>query len=238
MIYDPKKTFLNSEPKDEQIKQEEIKSDEEDSLMEDMTPKTIQKDSPDVMKKAKSHHPALMKLAASPEKGENQIDQQKINYSKVYLKRDYLYSELKSIPVTVEQQSNLQILEDFLRNKIKTMDNVKNLKFDYGFGDRGPASSMSPFGSAFGGHYQSITQKILRKNLGNGARKILDTANVKLAKILNSGNAYKIKQSKKKKGDEEMASPDDKKDEDTPDEDSQGYGDMEDEDEDQDEQEM
>jgi hypothetical protein len=70
----------------------------------------------------------------------------------VYIKRDYLYSELKSIPVTVEQQSNLQILEDFLRNKIKTMENVKGLKFDYGF-DRGP----SPFGSSFGGHYQSIT---------------------------------------------------------------------------------
>jgi hypothetical protein len=109
------------------------------------------------------------------------------------MKRDYLYSELKSIPVTVEQQSNLQILEDFLRNKIKTMDNVKGLKFDYGFGDRGPTSSASPFGNAFGGHYQSITQKILRKNLGNGARKILDTANTKLAKILNSGSAYKIK---------------------------------------------
>lgn len=94
----------------------------------------------------------------------------------MFLKRDYLYSELKSIPVTVEQQSNLQILEDFLRNKIKTMDNVKGLKFDYGFGDSRP-SSMSPFGSAFGaagGHYQSITQKILRKNLGNAARKILD----------------------------------------------------------------
>ena len=91
-----------------------------------------------------------------------------------------------------------------MRNKIKTIDNVKGLKFDYGFADRG----NSPFGSAFGGHYQSITQKILRKNLGNAARKILDSANAKLAKILNTGNAYKIKQVKKKKKndgyDEEM----------------------------------
>ena len=194
------------------------------------------------MKKAKSHHPALLKLAASP----NKIEQTNINYSKVYAKRDYLYSELKSIPVTVEQQSNLQILEDFLRNKIKTMDNVKGLKFDYGFGDRG----NSPFGSAFGGHYQSITQKILRKNLGNGARKILDTANTKLAKILNSGNAYKIKQVKKKKKadndgyDEEMdeivaapVNPDKEKsneEDESPEEEE--YGDMEEEEED--EQEM
>ena len=47
------------------------------------------------------------------------------------------------------------------------MDHVKNLKFDYGFGPMGdfggamgsgpPGSNSSIFGSAFGGHYQSIT---------------------------------------------------------------------------------
>lgn len=131
------------------------------------------------------------------------------------------------------------------------MDNVKGLKFDYGFGERGPSSSTSPFGSAFGGHYQSITQKILRKNLGNGARKLLDSANTKLAKILNAGSPYKIKQVKKKKKndgyDEEMdevvaapTNPDKDKehneDEESGEEDSQGYGEMEEEEED--EQEM
>lgn len=118
------------------------------------------------------------------------------------------------------------------------MDNVKVLKFDYGFGDKG----NSPFGSAFGGHYQSITQKILRKNLGNGARKILDTANSKLAKILNTGNAFKIKKVKKKKNtaendgyDEEMdeivaapVNPDKEKENEDGDESPEDeYGDME-----------
>jgi len=91
------------------------------------------------------------------------------------LKRNHLYSELKQIPVTVEQSSCLQILEDFLKNRVRTMEHVKSLKFDYGFGGMGgfggggggPPGSSSAFGSAFGGHYQSITQKILRKNLGN-----------------------------------------------------------------------
>jgi hypothetical protein len=91
-----------------------------------------------------------------------------------------------------------------LRNRIKTLDHVKGLKFDYGFGGFGgggpPGSSgNSLFGSAFGGQYQSITQKILRKNLGNGARKMLDSANERLTKILNTGQAYKIKTKMKKK---------------------------------------
>jgi hypothetical protein len=71
-----------------------------------------------------------------------------------------------------------------------------------GFGAGGPpgSSSNSPFGGAFGGHYQAITQKILRKNLGNGAKKLLDRANERLAKILNTGpeQAFKMKQANKK----------------------------------------
>ena len=121
------------------------------------------------------------------------IHKKQLQKSKVYLKRDYLYTELKSIPVTVEQSSCLQILEDFLRNRIRTLEQVKGLKFDYGFpgmhsyGHGGPGGlSDHPFG---GSHYQSITQKILRKSLSNQARKILDSANDKLARILN-GSMY------------------------------------------------
>ena len=52
----------------------------------------------------------------------------------------------------------LQLLEDFLRNKVKTADQVKGLKMDYGFGGfGGPPSSGGPgslFGSgAFHGQY-------------------------------------------------------------------------------------
>lgn len=166
--------------------------------MEDLTPEA-EADLPApqrMKKKGQSHHPALMNLA-----GSNAIEKQKLMQSKVYMKRHYLYNELQQIPVTVEQSSCLQILEDFLRNKIKTIDHVKGLKFDYGFGGfggGGPPGSSS--GSPFGGHYQSITQKILRKNLGNGAKKLLDEANDRLAKILNTGgSAYSIKQIKKKK---------------------------------------
>lgn len=67
------------------------------------------------------------------------------------MKRNYLYNELKQIPVTVEQSSCLQILEDFLRNRIKTIDQVKGLKFDYGYGGGSAPSKDSLFGSTFGG---------------------------------------------------------------------------------------
>ena len=74
------------------------------------------------------------------------------------------------------------------------------LKRDYGYGGmhsyKDPwagappdLNSASPFDGVLGsGQYQSITQKILRKNLGNEARKVLDQANNRLAKILNTGS--------------------------------------------------
>lgn len=51
-------------------------------------------------KKGVSHHPALLQLAASPQKdagphtASTAIVQQKLNSSRVYLKRHALYSEL------------------------------------------------------------------------------------------------------------------------------------------------
>lgn len=185
-MYDPAKTFLKEKAKEkaakagpkklavEQAKAEDPKEDNGDSMMEEMTPSSSLieekpeeeaplEDDEDLshipFKKAKSAHPALLKLAASPQKGiASEQEKQLVNQTKVYLKRNHLYSELKQIPVTVEQSSCLQILEDFLRNRVRTMDHVKGLKFDYGFGGLGgfpgggPPGS-SPFGSAFGGHY-------------------------------------------------------------------------------------
>ena len=126
------------------------------------------------------------------------------------MKRHFLYNEIKQIPVTVEQSSCLQILEDFLRNRIRSMEEVKVLKRDYGYGGMhgykdpwGGAppdlNSSSPFDQVFGGgQYQSITQKILRKNLGSEARKMLDNANNRLAKFLNTGSGIKIAQRKRR----------------------------------------
>lgn len=51
----------------------------------------------------------MKKLAGSPSKQDytKEIEKSKINSSKVYLKRHFLYSEIKQIPVTVEQSSCL-----------------------------------------------------------------------------------------------------------------------------------
>jgi hypothetical protein len=165
--------------------------------------------SPKTMKrKGASHLPALSTLAASPEKsgGPSAIVQQKVNSSKVYLKRHSLYGELGQIPVTVEQSTCLQLLEDFLRNKVKTADQVRGLKLDYGLGafTGGPPGTSSAaanalFGGAFQGQYQSISQKILRKSLGEPARKLLDTANERLSKILSGGVSVRLKTHAKRK---------------------------------------
>lgn len=153
-------------------------------------------------KKGVSHHPALLQLAASPQKdgGSTAITQQKVNSSRVYLKRHALYSELAQIPVTVEQSTCLQLLEDFLRNKVKTADQVRGLKLDYGLGAFGAAARGGPagaggslFAEAFGSHYSSLGQKILTKSLGEPARKLLDAANERLSKILGGGPAVRIK---------------------------------------------
>jgi hypothetical protein len=141
-----------------------------------------------------------MNLAASPDKDlliKNEIDKRVLEKSKVYLKRHMLYSELKTIDVTVEQSSCLQILEDFLRNRIKNIQDVKRLKLDFGrlgpFGDMGSKSGGKE-GLFGGGYFQSISQKILKKNLGNGARKLLDKINERLTALLNqSAKAIKIK---------------------------------------------
>jgi hypothetical protein len=56
-------------------------------------------------------------------------------HSKVFMKRNFLYTELKHVLISVEQCASLYLLEDFLRNKIKTNDDVKALKTPSSFLD-------------------------------------------------------------------------------------------------------
>jgi hypothetical protein len=44
------------------------------------------------------------------------------------VKRNFLYNELKQVMVSVENCACLFLLEDFLRNRIKNIEDVKNLK--------------------------------------------------------------------------------------------------------------
>lgn len=71
---------------------------------------------------------------------------------------------------------------------------------DYGLGPFGGGKEGGP-GSLFGGgQYQSISQKILRKSLGDAAQKLLDRTNDKLSKILSqSAAAVRLKASAKGK---------------------------------------
>lgn len=156
----------HAEGEDNQVNPPDLDSQMEDQSEEPSGAKSGAGDlSPQALKKkGQSHHPALTTLAASPEKdkGPSAIVQQKVNSSKVYLKRHSLYGELGQIPVTVEQSTCLQVLEDFLRNKVKTADQVRGLKLDYGLGaftggPPGSSSMSSLFGGAFPGHYQSIS---------------------------------------------------------------------------------
>jgi len=100
------------------------------------------------------------------------------------------------------------------------VENVKSLKHDF-----------SPFGGSTSGlfQYQSISQKILRKSLSNGANKMLDRFNDRLVKILNSGSGLKIKQVEKKERKKRIKSENDE-DKDEEDEDDEDNDDYEDED--------
>ena len=51
------------------------------------------------------------------------------------MKRNSLYTELRSVLLSVEQCASLSLLEDFLRNKIKSQNDVKSLKTPHSFYD-------------------------------------------------------------------------------------------------------
>lgn len=188
LIYDPKKEHqhggrakvVKAKASEQLLEQKEDPLDEPldlpelDSQMEDQSEGGSIPDMAEAMlqptvlkKKGLSHHPALMQLAASPVKGggPSAIESQKVASSRVYLKRHSLYAELTQIPVTVEQSTCLQLLEDFLRNKVKTADQVRGLKLDYGLGAFGgggpfggpPGAGGALFGGALPGQYQSVS---------------------------------------------------------------------------------
>jgi hypothetical protein len=54
--------------------------------------------------------------------------------SSVYLKRDALYKDLKIVNVSVENSSTIEVIKDFLRNKISCEDQVKQLKAQSNYG--------------------------------------------------------------------------------------------------------
>jgi hypothetical protein len=74
LVYDPSKAFLNK--------------DANPLSMSDLIPNDLQP-----LNKAQSHHPAFMQLADKP------MDSA---YSKVFIKRNFLYTELKSVLISVE----------------------------------------------------------------------------------------------------------------------------------------
>ena len=63
-------------------------------------------------------------LGGSPKK-ETQAE---IAQSKVQLLRHLLFTSLKQVYYPVEQTSCIQVLEDFLRNGVKSLDDVKAMK--------------------------------------------------------------------------------------------------------------
>lgn len=78
---------------------------------------------PPNLMKTSSHQPAFMSLAGAPNAAASAQYQ-----SKVFLKRNFLFNELKQVLVSVEQCASLFLLEDFLRNRIRNLDDVKTLK--------------------------------------------------------------------------------------------------------------
>ena len=130
----------------------------------------------------------------------------------MHLLRHLLFRTMKSSHVSVEQSSCMQVLEDFLRNQIRSMDDVRRLKqreYD-GSGDMPSSSYSALFGNlnrftgtdalapgsvrltnffelAFEHMQSSMSQKMLRKSLTNGARKMLDAANREVAEICKVG---------------------------------------------------
>lgn len=55
-------------------------------------------------------------------------------HSLIYLKRDALYRELKGVNVSVENSSTVEVIKDFLRNRVNTRDHVKQLKSHTNYG--------------------------------------------------------------------------------------------------------
>lgn len=158
MVYDPKKNF-DKEKSDTkklevskaglgglaEVKEEAAgeKDAEGDSIMEELDeskPPSIS------FKKSQSMAPAMHNLAASPNK--DGTSQSSLHQSKVHLMRHLLFRTMKNSHVSVEQSSCMQVLEDFLRNQVRSMDDVKRLKQREYDGSGGMPSEK--FGALFG----------------------------------------------------------------------------------------
>jgi hypothetical protein len=118
---------------------------------------------PPSIQKAVSHHPAFLHLA-------DQSASAAEAPSKVYQKRNFLFTELKQVMVSVEQCASLFLLEDFLRNRIKTMDDVKTLKVppSYYSSQPKPGTSASSLGThRLARHFVERTIERMRETMEN-----------------------------------------------------------------------
>ena len=61
-------------------------------------------------------------------------EKEESDHSEVFLKRDALYKDLKTVNVSVEYSSTLEVIKDFLRNKINNKDQVDSLKQQNNYG--------------------------------------------------------------------------------------------------------
>ena len=90
--------------------------------------------------------------------------------SKVFMHRDYLFSELKMVTVSVDHCASMWLLEDFLRTRCKTIDEIKKLKAPQAYAKRHNNNS------------KVISQSPL-------AMDILDAAKDRLREILENGES-------------------------------------------------
>ena len=67
----------------------------------------------------------IMSLAASPKKGSKTSAAEK---SKVYLKRHQLYTELSKVHINGDLSFCMQQIEDLLRNKFRSVEEIRNLR--------------------------------------------------------------------------------------------------------------
>ncbi len=93
--------------------------------------------------------------------------------SKVFIKRNFLFSELKQVLISVEQCASLWLLEDFLRTKIKSQTDVKVLKVP-----------QQPSG---------ILSQTQKTNSSKQSREIVEKAMIKMKEIISKPSGDRIR---------------------------------------------
>jgi hypothetical protein len=106
-----------------------LDDDDDEDMLCDMPEPSLDKVSSEQVSQSES----LVK-SQEKRKHESEDDENEEFHSKVYLKRHALYKELKGINVSVENSSTLEVIKDFLRNKVCKREHIKQLKSQYQYG--------------------------------------------------------------------------------------------------------